>query len=946
VKGKFWTVLTVMVIFSLGLAACGPKPTEAPPPPPAEETPTAAPAAPAVEDEWGVVKVAKGDPIKVGFAAGLSGAGIDVLGLDEQRGAELAVKDKPEVMGFAVELQVEDAMCSAEGGQTVATKFVADPQIVAVLGHMCSSSCLPASKVYEQNHYSMVSPSCTAPALTMPVLDATEIFNRTCWSDVIQGPAAGKFVYETLGVSKVATIHDGSPYAEQLGQEFTKGFEALGGEIVAAEAVNVGDTDMRPVLTRIKAGEPGLLYWSGFVAEGGYLAAQMPDVGMEDVLFMGADGIKADEFIKAAGDRAEGVYASAGDLAEAGPALPKFLEAYEAEYGEAPIAPFHAHAYDAYMVIVNAIEQVGQVDADGNLLIGRKALRDAIRATKDHQGLSGKIACDENGDCGTGSVAFSMVTGGEWVAAGAPAAPPAEGKTFIFGRGGDSVQLDPAVVTDGESFRVTGQILEPLFQYEDGGTGPIPALATGWEVSDDNLTWTITLREGVKFHDGTDFNADAVVLNYERQWKTDHPLHFETQVYEYWEYMFNGFDEDCLITGVEAVDDLTVKITLREPLAPLLANLAMDIFAISSPAALEEYGADYGMPTVGAVGTGPFKFVEWVEDDHITVEANEDYWAGRPTIDRVIWRVIPDDSARFLALKAGDIHALQQANVEDLKDAEADPNLYVEAIGLNTGYLAFNYHIKELQDPKVREAVFHAIDRQALKDAFYGDYGQVASTFLHPSMWGRPDIEDWAYDPDLAMELLAEAGFPDGLTEVTNEDTGEVGPLKFYYMPVTRFYYPSPKEIGEAMAADLAKVGIETELYLEGDWPAFLGSRREGKLYGLYMLGWGGDNGDPDNFLNFFFGGLSGTGQVKEPDQREGWYANQEVADLLFQAATEPEQAKRAPLYEEVERLLHEDRARLWVIHNDTPWILSSKISGFVVQPVGACKYEGVVIAD
>jgi len=522
----------------------------------------------------------------------------------------------------------------------------------------------------------------------------------------------------------------------------------------------------------------------------------------------------------------------------------------------------------------------------------------------------------------------------------------AEGKTFIFGRGGDSVQLDPAVVTDGESFRVTGQILEPLFQYEDGGTAPIPALATGWEATPDSKEWTIFLREGVKFHDGTPFNADAVVLNFERQWKTDHPLHFESQVYEYWEYMFNGFDDDCLITNIEAVDEYTVKITLKAPLAPLLANLAMDIFAISSPAALEEYGADYGMPTVGCVGTGPFKFVEWVEDDHITADANMDYWGGAPTISRIIWRVIPDDSARYLALKAGDIHALEQANVEDLKDAAADPNLYVEAIGLNTGYLAFNYHIKEFQDPRVREAVFHAIDREALKDAFYGDYGQVASTFLHPTMWGCPDIEDWTYDPDLSRQLLAEAGFPDGLKEVHNEDTGEVGMLKFYYMPVTRFYYPSPKEIGEAMAADLAKVGIETELYLEGDWAAYLGARREGRLYGLYQLGWGGDNGDPDNFLNYFFGGLSAPGQVKEPDGREGWYANQEVADLCYQAATEPDQAKRAPLYEEVERLLHEDRARLWVIHNDTPRILSAKVSGFVVQPVGADKYEGVVIAD
>jgi len=372
------------------------------------------------EDEWGVVKVEKGDTVKIGFAAGLSGAGIDVLGLDELRGAELAVKDKPQIKGLPVELVVEDEMCSAEGGQTVANKMVANPQIVAVVGHMCSSSCTPASKIYEQHHYSMVSPSCTAPSLTMPVLDATEIFNRVCWSDVIQGPAAGKFVKEVLGVDKAATIHDGSPYAEQLGAEFAKGFEAAGGKIVAREAVNVGDTDMRPVLTRIKASNPGLIYWSGFVAEGGYLAAQRADVGMENVIFMGADGIRADEFIRAAGDLAEGVYASAGDMAAAGPGYAKFVEAYEATYGERPIAPFHAHAYDAYMVIANAVEKVAQVDAEGNLLIGRKKLRDAIRATKDYQGLSGKIGCDANGDCGLGSVAFSMVKGGAWVAAEAP----------------------------------------------------------------------------------------------------------------------------------------------------------------------------------------------------------------------------------------------------------------------------------------------------------------------------------------------------------------------------------------------------------------------------------------------------------------------------------------------------------------------------------------------
>ncbi|MFO7742408.1 MAG: ABC transporter substrate-binding protein, partial [Anaerolineae bacterium] len=351
------------------------------------------------------------------------------------------------------------------------------------------------------------------------------------------------------------------------------------------------------------------------------------------------------------------------------------------------------------------------------------------------------------------------------------------GGTFIFGRGGDSVQLDPAVVTDGESFRVTGQVLEPLFQYEDNGTLPIPALATDYSVSDDGLVWTINLREDVQFHDGTDFNAEAVVFNFERQRLTDHEYHFESQNYTYYDYMWMGFDDDSIIQAVEAVDEHTVEFTLSEPLAPMLANLAMDMFAISSPTAMQECGEDYGTPTCGPVGTGPFKFVEWVEDDHITVEANMDYWAGAPGVEQVIWRVIPDDSARFLALRAGDIHALEQAGIEDIRTAEEDPNMYVEATGLNTGYLAPNYHIEELRDPLVREAIYHAIDREAIREAFYGEYGEVASTFLHPSMWGRPDLEDWEYDPELSMELLAEAGYPDGLTEVTNMDTGEVGPL-------------------------------------------------------------------------------------------------------------------------------------------------------------------------
>jgi len=257
---------------------------------------------------------------------------------------------------------------------------------------------------------------------------------------------------------------------------------------------------------------------------------------------------------------------------------------------------------------------------------------------------------------------------------------------FIFGRGADSVQLDPALVTDGESFRVTGQILEPLYQYELGTTVPVPALAEECVTNDEATVWTCSLRQGVKFHDGTDFNADAVVFNYERWRFTDNPYHFDTQVFEYYEYMWGGFDDDSVITAVTAIDEYTVEFTLRDPLAPFLANLAMDMFAISSPAAIEAAGVDYGTPSVGAVGTGPFKFVSWQEGTEIVVEANEDYWGGVPGVGQIVFRVIPDDSARFLALQAGDIHGLEQAVVEDLETAEASDDLYVlTRPALNTG---------------------------------------------------------------------------------------------------------------------------------------------------------------------------------------------------------------------------------------------------------------------
>jgi peptide/nickel transport system substrate-binding protein len=512
--------------------------------------------------------------------------------------------------------------------------------------------------------------------------------------------------------------------------------------------------------------------------------------------------------------------------------------------------------------------------------------------------------------CGAKETAVETPLATDAPVAEAPAAELPD--TFIFGRGADSVQLDPAIVTDGESFRVTGQVLEPLYQYEMGSTVPVPALAEGCVPNADATVWDCKLREGVKFHDGTDFNADAVVFNYERWRFTTNPYHFASQVFEYYEAMWGGFDDASIITAIKAA------------------------------------GESYGTPTGGCVGTGPFIFVSWEEGNEIIVDANQSYWGGAPKIKQIVFRVIPDDSARFLALKAGDIHGLEQAVVEDLEAAEADPNLYIlTRPALNTSYLAFNYKIKEFQDIKVREAVAHAIDKEGLISNFFGKYGSVAKNLLPPLVWGYNDaIEDWTYDPELSRQLLAEAGFPDGLSEVTvAEDVtdaegtvlfkaGDKIPLRLYYMPVTRFYFPSAKEVGEGIAANLTAAGFNVELYLEGDWPTYLGSRRNGTLMGFYLLGWGGDNGDPDNFTGYFFG----SGQ--EPIKREGWYQNAALADLLYTALVTPDRAAREALYKQAEQMMHDDVARIWLGNNNTPLIFSKAVKGYGPQPVGADYFE------
>ncbi len=352
-----------------------------------------------------VVTIAPDGSVVIGLAAALSGEGLAPLGEDIQRGAELALDARPTVTvegkEFAVKLDPQDDLCSAEGGQTVANRFVADAGVVGVVGPMCSSACRAAAPIFDAAGYSSISPSCTAPGLT---LSGYTSFNRAVVSDGFQGVVAAEFIYNTLGVRKIATIHDGSPYGAGLVEVVTKRFTELGGEVVAADAVNVGETNFRSTLENIAAEEPELIYFGGFAAEGARLAQQRADAGMKDVIFMGADGIKGGEYPTLAGAAAVGTYASSA-IPEESDTVAEVLAKYLEKYGlEKPTGPFWPNAYDATNMILDAIEAVGTLDADGNLVIDRAALQEYIRSIKDFKGLSGVLNCDGTGECSAAKI--------------------------------------------------------------------------------------------------------------------------------------------------------------------------------------------------------------------------------------------------------------------------------------------------------------------------------------------------------------------------------------------------------------------------------------------------------------------------------------------------------------------------------------------------------------
>lgn len=420
---KYTALLAILLVTALILAACPAPPpaadSGAPAPAatePAAETPAEAPAEAPAMDMTGKVVIAPGGTIRIGGSFALTGP-IPDPGKDIRQAAEIGIDNANAaggVEGFMLELDAQDGACDGNQGTVVANKFAAAGDIVAVSGGTCSGETFGLKPILQEARIPFVSPSATNPAVVSADCD---VCNRVALSDALQGDVDANYVFNDLGITKVAAINDSSDYGLGLAEIFQQSFEALGGTVTNFEGVQVGDTDFRAALAKIGANAPELIFFGGYSTEAGLIAQQMKETpGLETALFMSDDGAYTQQYLETAGDAAEGTYMSfvAGDSSAGG--MDEFVAQYVEKFGVNPsdLGPFHGQSYDSIAVIVNALRQVAVMDGD-NLVIDREALIQAIRETKDLQGLTGIISCTDAGECGAGGIQVFQVQNGEFV---------------------------------------------------------------------------------------------------------------------------------------------------------------------------------------------------------------------------------------------------------------------------------------------------------------------------------------------------------------------------------------------------------------------------------------------------------------------------------------------------------------------------------------------------
>lgn len=520
------------------------------------------------------------------------------------------------------------------------------------------------------------------------------------------------------------------------------------------------------------------------------------------------------------------------------------------------------------------------------------------------------------------------------MAAGAFAlsASTAFANTLVYCSEGSPEGFDPALFTAGTTFDASSHpIYNRLVEFETGTTKVIPGLAESYEASADGLEYTFKLRKGVKFHSSDafaptrDFNADDVIFSFERQRLDEHAYNKVSG--GTWEY-FDGMSMPDLVKEIVKVDDHTVKFVLSRPEAPFVANMAMDFASILSAEYADAMLAA-GTPEMlntAPIGTGPFSFVAYQKDAVIRYQANAEYWKDKAGIDNLIFAITPDASVRYQKLRAGECHVMPYPNPADVAAMKEDSNVNVmEQEGLNVGYLAYNTTMAPFDNPAVRKALNMAIDKQAIIDVVFQGSGQIAKNPIPPTMWSyNQAIVDDSYNPEMAKQMLAEAG-------VSDLD------MKIWAMPVQRPYNPNARRMAELIQEDYSKIGVNVEI-VSYEWGEYLSRSKEKDRDGAVLLGWTGDNGDPDNFLAVLLG-CDGV----EASNRAQW-CHQPFDDVIQKAKIVTDTAERTKLYEEAQTIFKEQAPWATIAHSVVYMPMSNKVQGYKVHPLGGHIFYGVTV--
>jgi peptide/nickel transport system substrate-binding protein len=528
---------------------------------------------------------------------------------------------------------------------------------------------------------------------------------------------------------------------------------------------------------------------------------------------------------------------------------------------------------------------------------------------------------------GLGAVLALALTacGGEKSTSGGGQEGTQQGGTLVFAASADPVSIDPAFISDGESIRVTNQIYEGLVKTKAGSTEIEPSLAKSWTSSPDAKVWDFELQQGVKFHDGTPFNAQAVCDNFNRWYNFKGLLQSDSVSY-YWVSFFGGFSDKktpSLYQSCEAKDDDSVTITLTQPSASFLAALSQSAFSISSPTALKKYDADkvsgtadepkfegsYGLehPT----GTGALKFESFAANDKVVLARNADYWGAKSILDKVIIRTIPDLPARRQALEAGEIQGYDNADPGDVEALKANYQV-IQRPAFNVAYVGFNQKKKPLDNIKIRQAVAYALNRDALIKAKYPPGSIVASQFMPPEVQGYNDnVTKYSYDPNKAKQLIAESGVKNPTIEF------------WYPTSVSRPYMPDPAANFQAFKSDLEKVGFKI-VPKSAPWrPNYNNATQSGQA-AMFLLGWTGDFGDADNFIGVFF-------QKFSP---QFGFENKEIFSLLDNAERETDQAKRVDLYKQANDAIMKFLPGVPYASTGPFLVFTKNVKGYIPSPV------------